>query len=105
MVYNIESIDSKNADAFKFKISQTSYTNSSSRLSLFTNSSLVSSNITYAALIGRKWKQRINELLICNLYDSGSTATSFFGANHVGTVLTILWGVCVAVYKSHGHLW
>ena len=105
MVYNIESIDSRNVDAFKFKISRTSTTNSSSRPSLFTNSSLVSSDITYAALIGRKWKQRINESFICNLHDSGATATSFFGADFVGTVLTIVWGACVAVYKSHGHLW
>ena len=105
MVYNIESIDSKNADAFKFKISQNSSTNSSSRPSLLTNSSLVSFDITYAALIGRKWKQRINELLIFNLYGSEATPTSFFGSDHFGMVLTIVWGVCVAVYKSHGHMW
>ena len=52
--FNIELIDSKNADAFKFKMRQTSSNTSSSRPSLFTNSSLVSSDITYAALIGRK---------------------------------------------------
>ena len=97
MVYNIESIDSKKANAFKFSRNQNSSTNSLSRVSFFTNSSFAISDITYSDLIGRKWKQRINKLLICNLYNSGSTSTSFFSDDHVGTVLTIVWGVCFSV--------